>query len=48
MVNGICRGSRMVEPDIGNRPRCTSEMAIWAFSPATRMSKAWRISVPPA
>ena len=38
----------MVDADMGKRPRCTSEMAILALSPATRMSVAWRISVPPA
>ena len=37
-VHGICLGRRTVEPDIGNRPRCTSEIASCAPSPATRMS----------
>ena len=47
-VHGIWRGRRTVEPDIGNSPRCTSLTAIWAPSAATRTSKAWRISMPPA
>ena len=47
-VHGIWRGSRTVDPPIGNRPRCTSLTAIRAPAAATRTSNACRISMPPA
>ena len=47
-VKGICRRSRTVDPPSGNRPRRASKTPNFALSPATRMSVAWRISVPPA
>ena len=47
-VKGIWRRRRTVEPPSGNRPRRASKTPNLALSPATRMSVAWRISVPPA
>ena len=47
-VKGIWRRSRTVDPPRGNRPRRASNTPNLALSPATRMSVAWRISVPPA
>ena len=47
-VYGTCRGSRTAEPPSGNSPQRASEMPNRALSPATRMSVACRISVPPA
>ena len=47
-VYGICRGSRTAEPPSGNSPQRASEMPNRAPCPATRMSHACRISVPPA
>ena len=48
IVYGIWRESRTVEPPNGKSPRRTSATPKVALSPATRMSCAWRISVPPA
>ena len=48
IVYGICRRRRTVEPPSGNSPRLASNTPNVAPSPATRMSVAWRISVPPA
>ena len=45
---GICRGSRTADPPSGKSPQRASEMPNLALSPATRMSVACRISVPPA
>ena len=47
-VYGICRGRRTADPPSGNRPQRASEMPNRALSPATRISAACRISVPPA
>ena len=47
-VYGICLGSRHAEPPSGNSPRFASKMPKVALCPATRMSVACRISVPPA
>ena len=47
-VYGICRGSRTADPPSGNSPQRASEMPNRALSPATLMSHACRISVPPA
>ena len=47
-VKGIWRRSRTVEPPRGNSPRRASNTPNLALSPATRMSVACRISVPPA
>jgi hypothetical protein len=47
-VYGIWRGSRTAEPPSGNRPQRASDTPNRALSPATRMSVACRISVPPA
>ena len=47
-VKGIWRRRRTVEPPSGNRPRRASKTPNLAPSPATRISVAWRISVPPA
>src|SRR6516162_10916175 len=47
-VYGICRGSRTADPPSGNSPQRASETPNRALSPATRMSVAWSISVPPA
>ena len=47
-VYGICRGSRTAEPPSGNSPQRASETPNRALAPATLMSHACRISVPPA
>ncbi|SIM44610.1 Uncharacterised protein [Mycobacteroides abscessus subsp. abscessus] len=47
-VYGIWRGSRTADPPIGYRLHFTSETPNLALSPATRISVACRISVPPA
>ena len=47
-VYGICRGSRTAEPPSGKSPQRASDTPNRALSPATRMSVACRISVPPA
>ena len=47
-VYGICRVSRTAEPPSGNSPHRASETPNRALVPATLMSHACRISVPPA
>ena len=47
-VYGTCRGSRTAEPPSGNSPQRASETPNRALAPATLMSHACRISVPPA
>ena len=46
-VYGIWRTSRTAEPPSGKSPQRASETPNLALRPATRMSVAWRISVPP-